>query len=73
MKKIKFTVHHTYGLSHEELFSLEELSIKNIPIENISKDNKQLADKIEPLLIDWTKKHYNHGDALPGWEVVNVD
>lgn len=62
--KIRFKVHHSYGLHFEEVFSIEELRLDKIPLDEISRE-------IVPLLIEWTTKNYNHGDALPSWEVVN--
>ena len=68
--KIKFKVHHTYGLACEEVFGLEQLGLESIPLEKLSKDNEELFEQVSPLLNDWVMKNYNHGDALPSWEIV---
>lgn len=71
--KIKFQVHHTYGLHHEDLFSLEELGLEDFEAREIRKDNEQLSKHIRPILWSWTSEHYNHSDAFPSWEVVESD
>lgn len=69
--KIKFKVHHTYGLAYEEVFTTEDLGIDWISPNDWGKENTDLSNSINPLLMEWTKKHYHHDDALPSWEIIN--
>lgn len=68
--KIKFKVLHTYGLAREEVFTKEDLGLEHISSNDGNKENKDLSNLIKPLLMNWTEKHYNYGDALPIWEIV---
>lgn len=69
--KIKFKVHHKYGLAYEEVFSLEQLGLGETPIEELKKDNEKTRNHIRPLLHAWVMNHYNYEDALPSWEIMN--
>lgn len=71
--KVKFRVYHEYGLVHEEVFNLDFLGIRMNDGEELSKSNLRLCNLIKPKLIEWTNKIYNHGDALPSWEIVEEE
>ncbi|MCM3387263.1 hypothetical protein M3649_03840 [Ureibacillus chungkukjangi] len=64
--KVKFKVHHTYGLHYEEVFDLDDFNVDY-------DDKEQFRKDMSELLTRWTMKHYNHGDALPSWEIVEGD
>jgi len=70
--KIRFMVYHSFGLHHMEDFDLEDFDLEWSLIGEVSKSNEMLLNLIRPYLIDWTKQHYNHSDAMPSWEVVYI-